>query len=590
MTQNALTEWARLLLGSLAQAGLRDVVVSPGSRSTPFTWAALHTPGLACRSVVDERSAGFFALGQTRVTGRPTALLCTSGSAAAQYFPAVVEASHAQLPLIVITADRPFDVQAVGAAQTMNQTQLYGAFARGYFELGHPESTAAALDGLRRMAAHAFELSRGPLPGPVQLNARARKPLEPRAASNDQERAVTLAVDARLARPLTEHASANAQPALPSSLLQAVHTVRSGLIVCGPLPAWGVAPEALFELAKKTGFPLCVEATSQLRFDLPEPCPADLHVSGAFDALLAQRRPELMPELVLRFGAPATSSAFERVAGEAELLQAVVTEQGWLDPSNRARWLLQAEPLGVARALCQALDAVTAPVARSEFAARFMDAERRYWSLLAAEPGSKNGAALSEPELTARAIELLPPGALLALGNSLPLRDVDAFARPRSARLRVVSQRGVNGIDGLVSGAVGSALAARVPSLLLLGDVSLLHDVGGLALGRELDSPLVVLVIDNAGGRIFDDLPFGSRLVEQPELGRFWRTPREFDFRHAAELFGCRSARVTRLDEVEPAFSEAFAFPGLTLLHALVVPESSRTLRQKLQQQLVPSA
>jgi 2-succinyl-5-enolpyruvyl-6-hydroxy-3-cyclohexene-1-carboxylate synthase len=180
-----LTEWARLLMASLRAAGVRDVVLSPGSRSTPFTWAALQDAGLRCRTIIDERSAAFFAVGQARLTGLPTVLVCTSGSAAANYFPAVVEAAESATPLVLLTADRPFELQHAAAPQTIDQTRLFGDYARRFFELGMPDADPAMLEALQRMAAQAVLASRSPLPGPVHLNARARKPLEPAGGHDD---------------------------------------------------------------------------------------------------------------------------------------------------------------------------------------------------------------------------------------------------------------------------------------------------------------------------------------------------------------------------------------------------------------------
>ncbi|HSU38678.1 MAG TPA: thiamine pyrophosphate-binding protein, partial [Polyangiaceae bacterium] len=179
MSPTLLTEWSRLLLGTLARAGVEHVVLSPGSRSTPFAWAALNEPGLRCHSIWDERVAAFFALGQARVTGRPSLLLCTSGTAAANYYPALIEASLSHLPVLVLTADRPFELQHASAPQAIDQIKLFGDSARAFFELGAPDAAPSALQGLVRSVSHAVHRSRNENPGPVHLNARARKPLEP---------------------------------------------------------------------------------------------------------------------------------------------------------------------------------------------------------------------------------------------------------------------------------------------------------------------------------------------------------------------------------------------------------------------------
>ncbi|HEY4105977.1 MAG TPA: thiamine pyrophosphate-binding protein, partial [Polyangiaceae bacterium] len=200
MTPNQLAEWSRLLFGTLARAGIRDVIISPGSRSTPFAWAALKEPELRCRSIWDERVAGFFALGQARVTGRPSVLLCTSGSAPAHYFPALVEASQAHLPVLVLSADRPLELMHANAPQAIDQLKLFGDVCRGFFELGAPSSDSNALRGLVRQLSHACLLASYPVPGPVHLNARAQKPLEPVVATDAASLALSAEVNRLLER------------------------------------------------------------------------------------------------------------------------------------------------------------------------------------------------------------------------------------------------------------------------------------------------------------------------------------------------------------------------------------------------------
>ncbi len=197
---NALGEWARLLVETLAAAGVRDVIISPGSRSTPFVWSALEQRQLRCHVLIDERAAGFFALGQARLTGVPSALLCTSGSALANYLPAVAEAALSATPLIVLSADRPYELMACGAAQTFDQVKIFEAFTRSFFDLGLPDESPPALSGLQRAVAQAVHTASFPVPGPVHLNARARKPLEPRPPQTDAERALNEHVTRLVAR------------------------------------------------------------------------------------------------------------------------------------------------------------------------------------------------------------------------------------------------------------------------------------------------------------------------------------------------------------------------------------------------------
>ncbi|HEY4105699.1 MAG TPA: 2-succinyl-5-enolpyruvyl-6-hydroxy-3-cyclohexene-1-carboxylic-acid synthase, partial [Polyangiaceae bacterium] len=481
MTAALLTEWSRLLLGSLSRAGVEHVVLSPGSRSTPFAWAALKEPKLTCHSLSDERVAAFFALGQARLTGKPSLLLCTSGSAAAHYYPALIEASLARLPVLVLTADRPFELQHSGAPQAIDQIKLFGDSARAFFELGAPDSAPSALAGLVRHAAHALKLTQIPEPGPVHLNVRARKPLEPSAALDADSLALRKAVDDLLARgtTLVEHSISHADV---TRLVDACRETTRGLIVVGPRPAYTpTATRALLRLGEATGFPLLCESASQLRFGHELPSKA-ARIDGFEWIMSSERQCErLRPELVLSFGAPPVSGAYERFLAEFLGARFVVAAHGFPDPHGLASELICADEAAVAERISAELERrPAAHAARAPFTLDWLAANADAWRAVDSEL-RRETSLLSEPLAIRRVLEQLPDPCTLVLGNSLPIREVDAYAPCAARRARVLSQRGANGIDGLISGAAGAASLSREPTLLLLGDVSFMHDLGGLA-------------------------------------------------------------------------------------------------------------
>jgi 2-succinyl-5-enolpyruvyl-6-hydroxy-3-cyclohexene-1-carboxylate synthase len=575
--ENLLAEWARLLLGSLARAGVREAVVSPGSRSTPFAWAAHQEPGLCVRTVVDERAAAFFALGQARATGRPTLLICTSGTAAANYFPAIVEASLAFVPLIALTADRPFEAQQSGSAQTIDQLKLYGDHCRAFFELGLPDAAPSALHGLRRMAAQAVARSLSPEPGPVHLNARAQKPLEPVPAQSDGERELARRVDALLAVGPTAVASQSREPdrRAVERLARACRGAERGLIVCGPLsPEEAGDGRALAELHRRTRFPILAEATSQFRFRDDELARA---VIGSFDLLL--RSPSFaersVPDLVLSVGATPTSSGLERLlAAHPGVERHVIAPYGWPDPQGTARSVTVGRVEATLHALASELGTQT-PRAGGPWESWFVRAaEIARRSLDQALASSE----LSEGSAVRAALDALPDGALLIAGNSLPLRDIDAYAPSRPLAAVVLSQRGANGIDGLVAGAAGAASALGKPALLLVGDVSLLHDLNSLAIAAKLDTPLAIAVLDNAGGRIFEQLPVARLLEADPKAAELWLTPPGLELEHAARLFGIGYAAPRSAAEVRSAVAAALEQRSATLLRIQVGKRSAREL------------
>ena len=572
-------EWARLLFGSLLEAGVTDVWLSPGSRSTPFAWAAQHLPGITVRPVIDERSAAFLALGHARVTGRPSALLCTSGSAAANYFPAIVEASLSHLPLVVLTADRPLDVQHAHAAQTIDQVKLYGDYARAFFDLGVPDAAPSALTGVRRSVVQAVAQARGPLPGPVHLNLRARKPLEPAPAQNDAERALEARVTSLLARPLARHAPQTTFA--NETVLATARTLKdagSCAIVVGPLPAHAKhLSELIGELARLTGSAIFAEASSQVRFSLAE----HEQAFPLFDWLLSAPdiASRLQPELLLCIGQTPTSSAFERWASRVPR-RVVLAEHGYPDAIGSAELVASGDLEQGLTALIAGLKRQNARPAVSAFSGAVQQHHARAQACVN-DALARPAELLTEGAAVKSVVEALPDGTVLALGNSLPIRDVDAYVT-RAARLRVTVQRGANGIDGLISGAIGSAIGSAVPTLLLLGDVSLLHDLGGLASLGLLKTPFVVAVVDNAGGRIFDQLPVEKLYSADSAAARLWHTPPERELTHVAALFGLRYEAPETPEAIADVTKRALAQEQPTLLHLRVGPHSAAHMRQSV--------
>lgn len=597
--RNLLGEWAGVLIESLADAGIRDVVISPGSRSTPFVLAAAACPRLRCHDAIDERAAAFFALGQARVTGRPSLLLCTSGTAGAHYLPALLEASYAHVPVLALTADRPHELQGCAAPQTLDdQARLLGGSVRRAFDLGPPEPAEEALLALRRIAAQAVLATRHPLPGPVHINARARKPLEPQAPQTDEELALAGRARAVLGRPIPRAHPPRLVPS-PEAVAELVDACacaggggRRGLIACGPAPLRSAEDrQALLALAAATGFPLLAEAASQLRFTRRPP---EVLCGDAFDLFLRDPalRARLAPDLILQIGAPPTSSSFDALL-RAEApgdrhrhrpRRFVLAAHGWNDPQSRAEALVLAPPGETARCLLDVLgSARPGGGVDPGFQQLLRQAEAGAWRAVAALLDEEPDGELA---LVRAAVAALPPGALLVLGNSLPIREVDAACPGALCEVEVLSQRGVSGIDGLVSGAAGAASVAGRPTALLCGDVSFLHDLSGMHLLRAAaanEAPLSIVVINNGGGRIFETLPVAA--AADPAALRRFTTPHEADLSGAARTFGLPFARVHDAAALRAELGRALAGDarqGATLIEAVVDPGSAGRGQRRL--------
>jgi 2-succinyl-5-enolpyruvyl-6-hydroxy-3-cyclohexene-1-carboxylate synthase len=558
------TAWADVIVDALAAAGVELVVVSPGSRSTPLAAALARSCGsLATEVIVDERAAGFFALGRARATGRAAALVCTSGTAAAHYAPAVIEASEAGVPLVVVTADRPPELHGCAAPQTIVQTRLYGAFARAFIDLGPPDPSALALRAARRRVAQAVAAARGPRPGPAHVNVPLRKPLEPAALPPELAAQVAALRDEPLIAPPPRGL---ADDDAIAALADAIARADRPLIVCGPARHAG-AREALHDLAVRAGAVVLAEATSQLRFG---PRPASVAACDAFDLVLASERAKraLAADLIVQLGGEPCAAAWAPFAASCGAPRWVVAD-AYVDADSSARGVITGEvPDALARVAARLVPRDRDRAWRDAWCTADADAWRAVDRLASGEPAAIRAA-----------IAAAPPHAQLAIGNSLPVRVIDQCVPGGGAARDVLAQRGASGIDGLVAGAAGAASIGR-PTLLVLGDVSFAHDAGALAVARNARAPLAIVVVDNGGGRIFDALPLRADDLPAGAFERLWRTPPALDPVAIARAFGARAVRAEDATAVATAVADALERPGATIVHAPVAAESAKTFRR----------
>jgi 2-succinyl-5-enolpyruvyl-6-hydroxy-3-cyclohexene-1-carboxylate synthase len=535
--------FARALLAELHACGVAAAVVCPGSRSTPLALAVAWQDGLAHSVHLDERSAAFHALGFAKACGRPVVLVCTSGTAGANFLPAIAEASHARVPLVVLTADRPPELRTWGAAQTMEQRTLYAGFTRWSEEAPCPSEGGGGLRYAKALARRAVAEATGPAPGPVHLNLPFREPLVPERV----ERTELPAATARLApvpqpRPL--------DPGLGASADQ-LRAVARGVLVFGP-DAWDPSLAAsAARLATALGWPVLADPASGLRAG-PELQQA--LISGA-DLLLREpaAASALRPDLVLRFGGLPTSKAISR------WLDSHAQADVWLvdpaaacrDPQHRASRVLRAGAADLAASL-----AGSGPPPDGT------DAWRRLWERgdavvrAALDELLPREARLLGPQVARALWSALPEGAALYVANSMPIREIDAFAGRRPAPLRVLANRGVNGIDGQVSSALGAAEALGRPTVLWCGDLALLHDLAGLLAGRLHEADLTIVVTNDDGGGIFEYLAVASavpRTVFEP----MFAVPHGLDLSALAPALGWQTARVREADHFAAALREA---------------------------------
>lgn len=489
--------WAGALADELARGGARDVVICPGSRSAPLALALAER--LRAHTVIDERSAAFFALGAAKASGRPVALLSTSGSAGAHFYPALLEAEATGVPIIAVTADRPPELHGWGAPQQLDQQRLFGAHA-WFAELGLPDPQG--VPHLRATVARALHLR-----GPVHLNAPFREPLAPIPEPTPE-------VDNR---PAARHLSARGVPDVREIAAELSQRPR-GVILCGPRDAVDDLPAAVRELSRALGYAVVADAASGIEDGIAH---ADLTLRHEGWARA------LRPEAVVRVGGGLSSKVLQSWLEQVDRTF-VVHERGEpIDPAHRATAVVA----GDAPAICRALAAQAR--AQGPLGALFDVAERRARGALEKVFAD---APWGEP-LIAREAALA--GELLYVSSSMPVRDVGAFA-PR--RGRVLVNRGLNGIDGIISSAAGAAAVTGSRPIALLGDLALLHDLGGLVSAARLHLPLTVLCVNNDGGGIFQFLPIAQHTERHEEL---FATPHGLDLEGAARLCGAEFVRVS---------------------------------------------
>ena len=538
---NRNTALASAMAEELARSGVRRAVLSPGSRSTPLAVALWRQPGIEVSVILDERSAGFFALGTALAGGAPAVVLCTSGSAAANLHPAVVEADEAGIPMIVLTADRPPELRDVGAGQTIDQLKLYGDAVRWFSEVGTHEADDDGLLHFRSVACRAYASALGdPRPGPVHLNVPWREPLAPIPVEDQVTATDPLALDGRADAPIhaVTAASPRADEGLLDDLAERVERAQRGLIVAGRQSDPGLAAPVA-ELAAAAGYPILAEPTSLLRRG---PHDRSLVVT-AYDAIVRDRPPALTPELVIRLGDLPTSKSLRQWLAAIEGLDQIVIQPSgeWREPTRRAATLLRAEPAATALALAERLARLrpgAAKVAGSPFAAAWLDVERAVRDAVDGRLDELDE--LSEPGVWGALGRALRDGDSVFAASSMPVRDLEAFLRPGPEGVRFASNRGANGIDGAVSTAAGLAAGAGSRTWAVLGDLALFHDIGGLAAVRHTPD-LRLIVIDNSGGGIFHFLP-QAEAMDEAEFEALLGTPAGRDPADAARLFDLMAA------------------------------------------------
>ncbi len=563
------------LVDELASRGLRHAIICPGSRSTPLAVAFANHDLIRTWILIDERSASFFALGMARQLHAPVAILCTSGTAAANFLPAVVEARLSRIPLIILTADRPPELRDWGAAQTIDQVNLYGSHAKWFVDMPVPVDEPSPRRHARATAARAMLTVSAPPAGPVHLNVPFREPLLP-ITMNATTRLDDLYADGRHpGPPLGDvHVACHLPDQAIEAIAQGVSGAPRGIVVCGPGEAVGLA-QAAISFGRAAGFPMLADPLSGLRFG-----PHDRSgLITAYDTFLRDRpvMDHLHPDLVIRVGAQPTSKPLQQFLASHPASRHLVIDAGSpRDPSHLATDYLLAEPVDALNRLQSAISCRQTS-GDALWVNDWLEVEATATRALVASLGSIEE--FFEGRIASTLVDSLPDGATVVVGNSMPVRDVDTFVRGDQRDIRLLGARGASGIDGVVSGALGAAAVATGPVALLIGDLSFYHDMNGLLAARRFSLSLTVVVINNDGGGIFSFLP----QAEQLDTGTFEAllgTPIGIDIAAVAKLYGATYARPSSWSAFERELSHGTAREGLTIIEVATNRDRNVTLHR----------
>lgn len=562
--------WATIFFEQLARLGVKHVCISPGSRSTPLTLAAVYNKKLTCLKIIDERSSAFFATGIARTTGAPVALICTSGTATAEYYPAIIEAYQQRIPLIVCTADRPPELVNRGANQTINQKNLYANHIRFFADAGLPETSPKKLETIKNIAVRSVEISSITNKGPVHINFPFEKPFEPETFTD----AIPTTFDIKYSSKKELRVKEKTLSKEIDSLIKVFVKAKKGLIIVGPDQYDPKFPGLINAVAARSGFPIFADGASQLRFGKS----FKNKVIANYDALLRSEYfvNDFTPDLILHFGRTITSKGLEQFLEKSSAPKYLINEFGdWFDPTGKAENALAIKPF----IFCQKL-------LKSKMINPLSD-EKKEWQRFVTSADElteriklKTFASTifpNEPKIVNLLLESLPGKVNIMLSNSLPVRDFDFFASNLSKEITVFHNRGASGIDGIVSTALGIAYSSGKPTVLLTGDLAFYYDLTSLLTAKQYMIPLIVILVNNDGGGIFQFLPISKyKDVFEP----FFTMPHSLSFKPFVKEFDGNYALVKKRSDFGKRLNTALSVKNFSVLEIKTDAVSSLQLRK----------
>ncbi len=565
--------WAYAFADAFSRLGAKTACISPGSRCTPLTLAFTHQPGFQCYSHVDERSAAYFALGSAKASGTPSILICTSGTAGANYFPAVIEAYYSHTPMIICTADRPPELHGRGANQTIDQKHLFGNKVIWFKDVGMPQPVTGQESTAASIAVRAFSKALSFPGGPVHLNFPFRKPLEPA----ETERMDHLVREIPSQEVSTEIRSPMVHPQDVEHIVELIRKYETGSILIGPNTMHKQALNAILTLAEYAGYPVLADGLSQLRcgpYNYPGLCvhASTLLRSPAFIRAIA-------PDLILRFGRQPTTHIMNNYLDyHDKAIQVLINATGDCDDATGTLdEVIATNPEQFCRQIIEKIQTEDRSLKREKWLKQFHTTEILVVEQLAKLLGGFD--TLFEARIYHELVPLLPEGTHLMVSNSMPVRDFDYFAPAVSNAVRLHFNRGASGIDGILSTAFGIAAENETPTVLVTGDLAFYHDQTALLLYRRYHIPLIIILIHNNGGGIFEMLPVSQFEHNYEE---FVRTPHGLDFEPIVNAYDGKFHDIRTWDEFSEAVGMSLEEPCLTVIQVQTAPQKSQRFREEI--------
>jgi 2-succinyl-5-enolpyruvyl-6-hydroxy-3-cyclohexene-1-carboxylate synthase len=567
--------WTSIFVDELVKQDIHHVCISPGSRNTPLIYSFAVNKKIKTYVHIDERVSGFFATGLARAINKPVVIVCTSGTATAELYPAIIEAYQQRIPLIVCTADRPGRLRFLGANQTINQPNLYKNHIRKYFDLDLPDLSIDRLNLLKSTAYNAVNISSTIDKGPVHINFPFEKPFEPDAYTD--------IFNPNILKELSfvetyKNISKKEIRSVNSHLNQIIDLIKKRkkvLLIAGPDISDFEFSNQIYKLSTLINCPIFADAASNLRFGEID----NKNIIINYDAMLRSKNisKKIKPELILQFGRIITSKSLEDYIAELNIPRYMINEYGdWFDPANKSIASIKMEPIIFCSEIIRILEDNSFERRENKWTKNLLLLDEKI-NILKSELISHSKFP-NEPRITNELLKTIPTGSNIMIGNSMPIRDFDYFANKYESEFNIFNNRGASGIDGIVSTALGIAIESLKPTFLLIGDLSFYYDLNSLLIAKQLKIPLIIILINNDGGGIFEVLPIAKY---KDVFSTFFKASPQLEFNSIVKGFGGFYKRVNSWVDFRSNIINAIKRKSFSVIEIKTDSKKSLALRKK---------